>query len=62
MNSQEISAIIQVARRAPLANMAEAEALAQLLHKLATHFAPKVGDVPSADATAAESPKPVTGE
>jgi hypothetical protein len=40
MTPQEISQIIMIARRAPLANMAEAEAVAQLLQKLAVHFAP----------------------
>lgn len=41
MTQSEIAAIISVARRAPLANMAEAEALSRLLQKLAEHFAPK---------------------
>lgn len=40
MTPQEIAAIISIARRAPLANMAEAEAVGQLLQKLAMHFAP----------------------
>lgn len=40
MTTQEIAAIISVARRAPLANMAEAEAVDQLLRKLALHFDP----------------------
>jgi len=47
MTPQEIAKIITLARRAPLANMAEAERAAQLLQKLAQHFAPKVGDVPT---------------
>jgi len=47
MTPQEIHQIIAIARRAPLANMAEAEHVAQLLQKLAQHFAPKVGDVPT---------------
>lgn len=41
MSPQEIAQIITLARRAPLANMGEAEAAAQLLQKLAAHFAPK---------------------
>lgn len=41
MTQSEIAAIICVARRAPLANMAEAEALSRLLQKLSAHFAPK---------------------
>lgn len=61
MSPQEISFIINVARRAPLANMAEAEAAAQLLRKLAQHFAPKVGDVPGTEVPAAESQDPATG-
>ncbi len=38
---QEIGQIITLCRRAPLQNMAEAEVAAQLLQKLAAHFAPK---------------------
>lgn len=49
MTPQEIAQIITLARRAPLANMAEAESAAMLLQKLAQHFAPKVGDVPASD-------------
>jgi hypothetical protein len=41
MTPQEIAVIISIARRAPLANMSEAEGVAQLLQKLASHFAPK---------------------
>ncbi len=41
MSPQEIGQIITLCRRAPLANMAEAEVAAQLLQKLAAHFAPK---------------------
>lgn len=49
MTPQEINAIIAIARRAPLANMTEAEQVAQLLTKLAEHFAPKPGqDTPPA--------------
>lgn len=40
MTPQEITAIISIARRAPLTNMAEAEAVAALLQKLAMEFAP----------------------
>lgn len=58
MTLQEISQIITLARRAPLANMAEAEAASVLLQKLAQHFAPKVGDIPVNDARTAESPDP----
>lgn len=46
MTPQEIVAIVSVARRAPLANMAEAEAVSQLLQKLAMEYAPKLEDVP----------------
>lgn len=52
MTPQEINSIITLARRAPLQNMAEAEAASRLLQKLARHFAPKkpeVGDVPASD-------------
>lgn len=45
MTPQEIGQIITIARRAPLRDMNEAEAVAALLQKLAQHFAPKVGDV-----------------
>jgi hypothetical protein len=58
MTPQEIAQIITLARRAPLANMAEAERAAQLLQKLAQHFAPKVGDVPETNDADAESAKP----
>jgi hypothetical protein len=52
MTSQEIQAIIHIARRAPLQHMAEAEAVSQLLDKLQSHFAPKP----------APEPAPATGE
>jgi hypothetical protein len=39
MTENEIAQIITLARRAPLQNMAEAEAAAQLLQKLSVHFA-----------------------
>jgi hypothetical protein len=48
MTPQEISQIIMLARRAPLQNMAEAESAAQLLQKLASHFAPKPAPVTEA--------------
>jgi hypothetical protein len=41
MTPQEIAAIITLARRAPLSNMAEAEAASVLLQKLASEYAPK---------------------
>lgn len=41
MTPQEIAQLITLARRAPLANMAEAEVASQLLQKLAQFFAPK---------------------
>lgn len=41
MTQQEIAQIVTLARRAPLANMAEAEAASVLLQKLAAYFAPK---------------------
>lgn len=41
MTPQQIAQIIGLARRAPLANMAEAEVAHQLLQQLAAHFAPK---------------------
>lgn len=47
MTPQEIAAIIQVARRAPLANMAEAEGLAMLLQKLAAEYAPAPQNPPA---------------
>jgi hypothetical protein len=43
---QDLHQIITLARRAPLANMAEAEVAAQLLQKLSAHFAPKPGADP----------------
>lgn len=46
MTPQEIAQIITLARRAPLQNMAEAEAAAQLLQKLAAHFAPQAASAP----------------
>lgn len=49
MTSQEIAAIVSVARRAPLTNMNEAEAVAQLLQKLINHFAPKPAESEVAD-------------
>jgi|GEM_PF-2177209 hypothetical protein len=49
MTPQEIHQIITIARRAPLANMAEAERVAQLLQKLAQHFAPKSAPAYDAD-------------
>ena len=58
MTPQEIHQIITIARRAPLANMAEAERVAQLLQKLAQHFAPKVGDVSTRSDEGAKSTKP----
>jgi hypothetical protein len=61
MTPQEIAQIITLARRAPLANMTEAEHVAQLLQKLAQHFAPKVGDVPTTAPPRAESAKPEAG-
>lgn len=45
LTPQEIASIITLARRAPLQNMQEAEAAAQLLQKLAKCFAPTVSDV-----------------
>lgn len=45
MTPQEVAQVITLARRAPLANMNEAEAAAQLLQKLAMHFAPKQPEV-----------------
>lgn len=42
MTPQEIGQIINIARRAPLTNMSEAEYVAQLLQKLAQHFAPSM--------------------
>lgn len=64
MTPQEIHTIVVIARRAPLANMDEAEGFAQLLQKLAAHFAPKpsqpVGDVPVQPRRAAESPEPTS--
>lgn len=41
MTPQEVQAIINIARRAPLQNMMEAEVVSQLLAKLQSHFAPK---------------------
>ena len=41
MTPQEIAQIITLARRAPLQNMAEAEAASLLLQKLAAEYAPK---------------------
>lgn len=52
MTPQEIAAIISVARRAPLANMAEAQAVDQLLRKLAMHFAPAAPPNPDTTDTA----------
>lgn len=49
MTNEEIVQIITLARRAPLQNMAEAEAAAQLLQKLAAHFAPKAEVEPVAE-------------
>ena len=48
MTPQEIALIITLARRAPLNNMAEAEVAAQLLARLAAHFAPKPQEQPEA--------------
>lgn len=47
MTPQEIAQIITLARRAPLANMAEAEVASQLLAKLQQHFAPKPEPAPA---------------
>ncbi len=41
MTQQEIAQVITLARRAPLSNMAEAEAASLLLQKLASEYAPK---------------------
>ena len=41
MTPQEVQAIIMLARRAPLQNMAEAEIASQILQKFQAHFAPK---------------------
>lgn len=49
MTSQEIAQIVTLARRAPLQNMAEAEAAASLLQKLLSHFAKKVVDDENAE-------------
>lgn len=46
MTTQEVAQIIALARRAPLANMNEAEIASQLLQKLAAHFAPKPAPEP----------------
>lgn len=40
MTPQEINDLIIIARRAPLANMTEAENVARLIEKFATHFLP----------------------
>jgi hypothetical protein len=50
MTPQEIAQIITLVRRAPLANMAEAEAASQLLQKLAAEYAPKSVEPSSATA------------
>lgn len=46
MTPQEIAALISVARRAPLANMAEAEGVSLLLQKLAAEYAPAPLEAP----------------
>ena len=61
MTPQEVSAIIMLARRAPLQNMMEAEAASQLLRKLAQHFAP-VGNAPEGDTQAAQFAEPAPDE
>ena len=53
MTPQEVAQIITLARRAPLANMAEAEAASQLLQKFAEEFAPKATEEPKASSTRA---------
>jgi hypothetical protein len=56
MNPQEIAQIVTLARRAPLQNMAEAEAAAQLLQKLAAYFAKNSDqDSPSTQSAQARS-------
>jgi hypothetical protein len=40
MTQKELAAIIAIMRRAPLANMAEAEGVALLIDKLQKHFPP----------------------
>lgn len=57
MTPQEIAAIIQIARRAPLANMAEAEVVSQLLQKLAMHFAPPAPPAPDPKPKRTRKPK-----
>ncbi len=54
MTPQEVAQIITLARRAPLQNMAEAEVAAQLLQKMAMHFAPK----PEAEPEPEPEPEP----
>lgn len=44
MNEKDIADIIRLVRRAPLQNLAEAEAVAVLLSRFAQHFQPKEGD------------------
>lgn len=40
LTSQDVAALVTLVRRAPLANLAEAEAAMALLNKLVAHFAP----------------------
>lgn len=47
MTPQEIAQIIALARRAPLVNMAEAEAARALLQKLAAEHVPKCEEAPA---------------
>lgn len=49
MSPQEIAQIVTLARRAPLQNMAEAEAASNLLQKLISHFAKQAVDDENAE-------------